>query len=73
MFSNTGNVNTLLRNGKYCTDNKPESCTPFDNVGRVYAQASWSMPLPEGSQKGKGYIEYGLFNGQIEQKQQFAL
>ncbi len=73
VFSNTGNVHTLLRNGKYCTDNKPESCTPLSTVGRVYAQASWSLPLPEGGQKGKGYIEYGLFNGQFEQKQQFAL
>lgn len=73
VFSNSGNMHAVLRNGHYCQNDDPESCTPFAETGRVYAQESWTMPLPAGAAKGRGYIDYGLFDGEFEETQRFVL
>ena len=73
VFSNSGNMHAVLRNGQYCQNDNPESCTPLADTGRVYARESWTMPLPEGAAKGKGYIDYGLFDGEFEETQRFTL
>lgn len=70
-FTNSGNMNVVLRNGKYCTSE--ENCTNLNDGNRIYAGGSWELPLPEGSAPGRGYIQYGLFNGEFEETQRFTL
>lgn len=72
-FTNSGNINVVLRNGKYCASSKVESCTDLSDGTRIYAGESWDMPLPEGASKGKGFIQYGLFDGEFEESQKFSL
>ncbi|MGI2026933.1 fimbrial biogenesis chaperone [Endozoicomonas acroporae] len=72
-FTNSGNINVVLRNGKYCTSNAKESCTDLSDGTRIYAGESWEMPLPEGAAKGKGFIQYGLFDGEFEETLKFSL
>ncbi|USE39346.1 molecular chaperone [Endozoicomonas sp. SCSIO W0465] len=71
MFINSGNMNVVLRNGKYCISE--DICTNLDDGTRIYAGGSWEMPLPEGSAPGRGYIQYGMFDGEFEEAQRFAL
>ncbi|MGB1270632.1 MAG: fimbrial biogenesis chaperone, partial [Endozoicomonas sp.] len=40
-FTNSGNINVVLRNGKYCTSNQPDSCTNLGEGSRIYAGESW--------------------------------
>ena len=70
-FTNSGNMNVVLRNGKYCTSE--DNCTDLNDGTRIYAGGRWEMPLPEGSAPGRGYIQYGLFNGEFEETQRFTL
>ena len=70
-FTNSGNMNVVLRNGKYCTSE--ENCTDLSDGTRIYAGGSWEMTLPEGSAPGRGYIQYGLFDGEFEEAQKFML
>ena len=76
-FSNTGNMNVVLRNGRFCTSKKEESCTEITAGNRIYAGQSWSLDLPEkalaGKGKSKGLIRYGLFNGRDEVAKDFPL
>ncbi|WP_095210174.1 fimbrial biogenesis chaperone [Endozoicomonas ascidiicola] len=72
-FTNSGNINVVLRNGKYCTSKKPESCTDLSDGNRIYAGEHWEMPLPEAAKTGKGFIQYGLFDGEFEETEQFSL
>lgn len=76
-FTNSGNINVVLRNGKYCTSNQPDSCTNLGEGSRIYAGESWELPLPEqamkGAAKGKGFIQYGLFDGEFEKTEKFPI
>lgn len=72
-FTNSGNINVVLRNGRYCTSNKSGSCTKLDAGNRIYAGESWTLPLPEGAKKGQGYIQYGLFDGELEKAKKFPI
>ena len=72
-FTNTGNINVVLRSGRYCTSDKQESCSDIEIGTRIYAGGSWTMGLPEGAKKGRGYIQYGLFDGEFEETQKFPL
>ena len=73
VFQNTGNMNVVLRNGRYCSSNKEDSCTSLDTGTRIYAGGSWEMDLPEHAKKGQGYIQFGLFDGEFERAQKFTL
>ncbi len=70
-FTNSGNMNVVLRNGQYCTTN--DSCTDLTEGSRIYAGGRWEMPLPAGAIPDKGYIRYGLFDGEFEETQRFPL
>ena len=72
-FTNSGNMNVVLRNGRYCTSNKEDSCSPLSQGTRIYAGGSWTLDLPEKATKGKGYIQYGMFDGEFERAQRFSL
>ena len=72
-FTNNGNINVVLRNGKYCPTSDADSCTDLNDSKRIYAGGSWTIPLPEGVVKGKGFLQYGLFNGELEATERFAL
>ena len=72
-FTNSGNMNVVLRNGRYCNSNKEDSCTALSEGTRIYAGGSWTLDLPENAAKGKGYIQYGMFDGEFEKAQKFAL
>ena len=71
MFTNSGNMNVVLRNGKYCASE--ENCTDLTDGTRIYAGGRWEMPLPEGSAPGMGYIQFGMFDGEFEEAQSFTL
>ncbi|MRI32558.1 hypothetical protein EOPP23_06105 [Endozoicomonas sp. OPT23] len=67
-FTNSGNMNVVLRNGKFCKgkgDNK--QCDEIKDGTRLYAGQSWSLKLPSNDVK----IEYGLFNGENEERKVF--
>lgn len=81
-FSNNGNVNVVLRNGRYCPKGisqnasfatKQEKCFQLDDGSRIYAGQSWKLALPEQYTGKKGFIEYGLFDGANEVAKQFSL
>ncbi|MGI9278443.1 MAG: fimbrial biogenesis chaperone [Endozoicomonas sp.] len=72
-FTNSGNINVVLRNGQYCTSGQSESCTSLATGSRIYAGESWSMKLPKGALKGKGFIQFGLFDGLNEETRKFPL
>lgn len=67
VFSNKGNMNAELRHGQFCTSKKDESCTPLGLTNRLYAGQSWEIELPD----SKGYVRYGLFDGQFEKTKVF--
>lgn len=69
-FTNSGNMNVVLRNGKYCISE--ESCTDLNDGTRIYAGGHWEMSLPEGT-RGRGYFQYGLFDGEFEETRRFAI
>ena len=80
-FSNTGNMNVVLRNGLFCPKGvsqrasratKDEQCSKLDEGSRIYAGQSWTLTLPEQYQTKGGFVEYGLFDGANEKAQQFA-
>ncbi len=73
IFTNHGNINVVLRHGRYCSSDKKESCVDLDAGRRIYANTSWTLPLPEKAKKGQGYIQYGLFDGDSEQTRKFTL
>ena len=67
-FTNSGNMNVVLRNGHFCTgkgDNR--KCDDIKEGIRLYAGQSWSLKLPSDSVK----VEYGLFNGETEERKVF--
>ncbi|GAA4652663.1 hypothetical protein GCM10023116_49470 [Kistimonas scapharcae] len=68
VFTNQGNMNAVLRNGKFCTSKKDDSCTPLSEGTRLYAGQSWTLELPN----AKGYVRYGLFDGQFEKTKIFS-
>ena len=72
-FTNSGNINVVLRNGRYCASNTTNSCTNLEAGNRIYAGGSWTLTLPEGATKGKGYIQYGLFDGEFEKTEKFPI
>ena len=72
-FTNSGNINVVLRNGRYCTSDKSGSCSNLEAGTRIYAGGSWELSLPEKAKPGKGYIQYGLFDGEFEKTQRFPL
>lgn len=67
VFSNEGNMNAELRHGQFCTSKKEESCAPLEASNRLYAGQSWELELPD----SKGYVRYGLFDGQFEKTKIF--
>ncbi len=68
VFTNRGNMNAVLRNGKFCTSKKDDSCSPLSEGTRLYAGQSWTLELPD----SKGYVRYGLFDGQFEKTKTFS-
>lgn len=42
-FTNNGNMNVVLRNGKYCISE--DNGTNLNDGTRIYAGGSWEMPL----------------------------
>ena len=69
VFTNSGNINAVLRNGQYCTTKKDDSCKPLPNTTRLYAEQSWSMDIPAGAVR----VKYGLFDGAFEKTQEFPV
>ncbi|WP_252177018.1 fimbria/pilus periplasmic chaperone [Endozoicomonas sp. 4G] len=67
-FTNSGNINVVLRNGQFCSgqDNKRQ-CSDIDDVKRLYAGQSWTLKIPS----SKTEVEYGLFNGSTEERKSF--
>ena len=81
-FINKGNINVVLRNGRYCPagvsikasrKKKQQHCKEFSESNRIYAGESWTMEIPDHAKPRKGFIEYGLFDGKKELTRQFAL
>ena len=72
-FTNSGNMNVVLRNGRYCSAKKGVECIALETGARIYAGGNWELELPEQAMKEKGYIEYGLFDGELERAQRFSL
>lgn len=67
-FTNSGNMNVVLRNGRFCTGNgDAKKCNEIKDGTRLYAGQSWSLKLPSENTS----IEYGLFNGEREQRKVF--
>lgn len=75
IFTNEGNMNVMLRNGQYCKNEKESSCKKLSRENRIYAGQSWKMPLSEDALKAgdKGYIVFGLFDGNDEKSERFSL
>lgn len=81
-FTNNGNINVLLRNGRHCPaglspkaseTQKVKQCKNLKESYRIYAGEKWTMTLPENTNPKKGFIEYGLFDGKKEIVRQFTL
>ncbi|WP_448218247.1 fimbrial biogenesis chaperone [Endozoicomonas sp. 2B-B] len=67
-FTNSGNVNVVLRNGQFCSDQKGKrQCSDIDEIKRLYAGQSWTLKIPS----SKTQVEYGLFNGSTEERKKF--
>ena len=67
-FTNSGNINVVLRNGKFCELEVTEkTCTDIENGTRLYAGQSWSLDLPKNTTK----VQFGLFNGRNEERKVF--
>ena len=64
-FTNSGNVNVMMRNGQVCSvDN---DCSDLPGSKRLYAGQSWTVTLPGKS----GKVSFDLFDGREEKKQVF--
>ncbi|CAM3433815.1 fimbrial biogenesis chaperone [Parendozoicomonas haliclonae] len=81
-FTNSGNMNVVLRNGRYCPksvsklasqSSKKEQCTELTEGSRIYAGQSWSLPLTKEQKAQGGFIEFGLFDGDKEEAKQFPI
>ncbi|MDP0560980.1 MAG: fimbria/pilus periplasmic chaperone [Candidatus Endonucleobacter sp. (ex Gigantidas childressi)] len=68
-FTNSGNINAIMRNGQYCTSKKDDSCKPLTQTTRLYAEQSWTLDIPLGSTR----IKYGLFDGDHEKTHTFSI
>ena len=69
-FTNEGNSNVFLRNGRQCpVGKKPLTCTDINDEGRLYAGKSLTIDLPE----KKGEVSFGIYNGKEEKRQIFSL
>ena len=81
IFTNTGDVNVLLRNGKYCPKNaKKDQCVDLKEGTRLYAGSSWTMKLPPQVSSliskvsgPEGSILFGLYDGKKEHDEVFSL
>ncbi len=73
-FINTGDVNVLLRNGKYCPKGtKKNKCLELKtDSNRLYAGQSWTVKLPPEAKKN-GAINFGLYDGKREHDERFSL
>jgi len=72
-FTNKGDVNILLRNGKYCPEKKkPSKCTDLGVGTRLYAGESWTLNLPKHASQS-GTVQFGLYDGKKEYTQVFSL
>ncbi|WP_330924427.1 fimbria/pilus periplasmic chaperone [Candidatus Sororendozoicomonas aggregata] len=69
IFKNSGNINVVLRNGRYCTTQKNDSCKPLDATTRLYADQSWKLDVPTEAVR----VTYGLFDGTFERTREFTL
>ena len=69
IFTNTGNINAVMRNGKYCTTSQEDSCQPLQKTTRIYAGQSWTLELPPNTTR----VKYGLFDGSFEKEQEFKV
>ncbi|WP_263080764.1 fimbria/pilus periplasmic chaperone [Endozoicomonas sp. Mp262] len=69
VFTNSGNINAVMRNGQYCTTQKDDSCKSISDTTRIYAGQSWSLAIPSGAVR----VKYGLFDGAFEKTQEFAV
>lgn len=73
-FTNSGNVNVLLHQGKYCPQSKDKDktkCTDIEGI-RIYAGENWTMKLPENTEP-TGTITFSLHDGTKEHLQTFSL
>ncbi len=68
VFKNSGNINAVMRNGKYCTTQEDDSCNPLDATTRLYADQSWTLDVPSEAVR----VSYGLFDGTHEKTQEFT-
>ena len=68
-FTNTGNMNALMRNGQYCTGESNNTCQPLQKTERLYAKQSWKLNIPKNAVR----IKYGLFDGTSETTQTFNI
>ena len=67
-FTNNGNMNVVLRNGKFCSGKGDDkTCNEIKDGTRLYAGQSWSLKLPSENTN----VEYGLFNGESEERKVF--
>ncbi|WP_161787304.1 fimbrial biogenesis chaperone [Endozoicomonas numazuensis] len=67
-FTNSGNINVVLRNGQFCSGQKSKrKCSDIDDIKRLYAGQSWTLKVPN----SKTEVEYGLFNGSTEERKTF--
>ena len=69
VFTNSGNINAVMRNGRYCTTNKDDSCKPISSTTRLYAGQSWTLDIPPEAVR----VKYGLFDGAFEKMQEFSV
>ena len=61
LFTNSGNTNVLLRNGKYCSNAQKADCMDKTVSQRIYPGQTWKLDVPA------GYIfQVGLFDGYKE-------
>ncbi len=81
-FTNGGNMNVVLRNGRYCPksvsrkasfEKKKKQCIELTEGSRIYAGQNWNLPLTKEQKKRGGFIEYGLFDGENEEAKQFSI
>ena len=71
-FMNYGNINVLLRDGKYCQNENAKKCVPLNKGKRLYAGNHWKVFWPQSAKK-TGVIRWGLFDGQREHNVIFSL
>lgn len=69
IFTNTGNINVVMRNGRSCTTDKNNSCRAIKKTTRLYAGQSWTLDIPSEAVR----VKYGLFDGAFEKTQQFIV